>query len=36
MKKYAGQMHSQIDALVTKIQQPLEKNDRKKFNSGKI
>nr|XP_039267660.1 dynein heavy chain 10, axonemal-like [Styela clava] len=33
MKKYAGQMHLQIDTLVTKIQQPLSKNERKKFNS---
>lgn len=35
MKKYGTIMHKQIDNLVTKIQQPLTKNERKKFNSGK-
>jgi len=34
MKNYANQMHKQIDDLVTKIQTPLSKNERKKFNTG--
>jgi len=34
MKNYAQQMHDQIDALVTKIQSPLSRNERKKFNTG--
>lgn len=34
MKDYATQMHEQIDELVKKIQTPLSKNDRKKFNTG--
>ncbi|XP_076804944.1 dynein axonemal heavy chain 10-like [Clavelina lepadiformis] len=33
MKNYANHMHKQIDDLVTKIQTPLSKNERKKFNT---
>uniref|UniRef100_H3BAL0 Dynein axonemal heavy chain 10 n=1 Tax=Latimeria chalumnae TaxID=7897 RepID=H3BAL0_LATCH len=33
LKNYAKKMHQQIDDLVTRITQPLEKNDRKKYNS---
>nr|XP_026696380.1 dynein heavy chain 10, axonemal isoform X1 [Ciona intestinalis]XP_026696381.1 dynein heavy chain 10, axonemal isoform X2 [Ciona intestinalis] len=33
MKNYAVQMHGQIDSLVTKIQSPLNSNERKKFNT---
>ena len=36
MKKYANQMHKQIDDLVTTIQTPLSKNKRKKFNTGDL
>ncbi|XP_043925694.1 dynein axonemal heavy chain 10 [Protopterus annectens] len=33
MKNYAKKMHQQIDDLVTRITQPLGKNDRKKYNT---
>ncbi|XP_072908128.1 dynein axonemal heavy chain 10 [Hemitrygon akajei] len=33
MKNYAKKMHQQIDDLVTRITQPLSKNDRKKYNT---
>ncbi|XP_053555751.1 dynein axonemal heavy chain 10 [Bombina bombina] len=33
LKNYAKKMHQQIDELVTRITQPLRKNDRKKYNS---
>ncbi|XP_053327864.1 dynein axonemal heavy chain 10 [Spea bombifrons] len=33
MKNYAKKMHQQIDELVTRITQPLDKNDRKKYNT---
>ncbi|XP_043967273.1 dynein axonemal heavy chain 10 [Gambusia affinis] len=33
LKYYAEKMHRQIDELVTRITQPLKKNDRKKINT---
>ncbi|MBN3296580.1 DYH10 protein, partial [Amia calva] len=33
LKNYAKEMHQQIDDLVTRITQPLKKNDRKKYNT---
>ncbi|KAG8456021.1 hypothetical protein GDO86_001999 [Hymenochirus boettgeri] len=33
MKNYAKKMHQQIDELVTRITEPLSKNDRKKYNT---
>ncbi|XP_038229191.1 dynein axonemal heavy chain 10 [Dermochelys coriacea] len=33
MKLYAKRMHEQIDALVTRITKPLNRNDRKKYNT---
>nr|XP_015221526.1 PREDICTED: dynein heavy chain 10, axonemal [Lepisosteus oculatus] len=33
LKNYAKKMHQQIDDLVTRITQPLKKNDRKKYNT---
>ncbi|KAL8180178.1 UNVERIFIED_CONTAM: Dynein heavy chain 10, axonemal [Gekko kuhli] len=33
LKNYAKRMHQQIDALVTRITKPLNKNDRKKYNT---
>ncbi|KAG2470484.1 DYH10 protein, partial [Polypterus senegalus] len=33
LKNYAKKMHQQIDSLVTRITQPLSKNDRKKYNT---
>ncbi|XP_074916070.1 dynein axonemal heavy chain 10 [Chelonoidis abingdonii] len=33
MKLYAKRMHKQIDALVTRITKPLNRNDRKKYNT---
>lgn len=33
LKNYAGKMHRQIDELVTRITQPLKKNDRRKLNT---
>ncbi|CAJ1068269.1 LOW QUALITY PROTEIN: dynein heavy chain 10%2C axonemal [Xyrichtys novacula] len=33
LKNYAKKMHQQIDELVTRITQPLKKNDRKKINT---
>ncbi|CAH2295752.1 dynein heavy chain 10, axonemal [Pelobates cultripes] len=33
LKNYAKKMHQQIDELVTRITQPLERNDRKKYNT---
>ena len=34
MKEYAHQMQEQINDLVTTVQKPLEKNLRKKYNTG--
>ncbi|XP_072658407.1 dynein axonemal heavy chain 10 isoform X2 [Canis lupus baileyi] len=33
MKEYGKKMHQQIDELVTRITMPLNKNDRKKYNT---
>ncbi|KAG9487630.1 hypothetical protein GDO78_007443, partial [Eleutherodactylus coqui] len=33
LKNYAKKMHQQIDELVTRITQPLTKNDQKKYNT---
>uniref|UniRef100_A0A3B4UD57 Dynein axonemal heavy chain 10 n=1 Tax=Seriola dumerili TaxID=41447 RepID=A0A3B4UD57_SERDU len=33
LKNYAKQMHQQIDELVTRITQPMKKNDRRKINT---
>lgn len=33
LKNYAKKMHQQIDELVTRITEPLTKNDRKKYNT---
>ncbi|XP_074525804.1 dynein axonemal heavy chain 10 [Halichoeres trimaculatus] len=33
LKNYAKKMHQQIDELVTRITQPMKKNDRKKINT---
>ncbi|XP_044232976.1 dynein axonemal heavy chain 10 isoform X2 [Thunnus albacares] len=33
LKKYAEKMHQQIDELVTRIMQPMKKNDRRKINT---
>ena len=33
MKSYAKRMHQQIDELVTRITQPMKKNDRRKINT---
>ncbi|XP_058850532.1 dynein axonemal heavy chain 10 [Acipenser ruthenus] len=33
LKKYAKRMHQQINDLVTRITQPLDRNDRKKYNT---
>ncbi|KAM9858629.1 dynein axonemal heavy chain 10 [Aulostomus maculatus] len=33
LKNYAKKMHQQIDELVTRITQPLKKNDRRKINT---
>lgn len=33
LKNYAEKMHRQIDELVTRITQPLKKNDRRKINT---
>ncbi|XP_067084612.1 dynein axonemal heavy chain 10 [Osmerus mordax] len=33
MKSYARRMHQQIDELVTRITQPMKKNDRRKINT---
>ncbi|XP_015274779.1 PREDICTED: dynein heavy chain 10, axonemal [Gekko japonicus] len=33
LKNYAKRMHQQIDALVTRITKPLNRNDRKKYNT---
>uniref|UniRef100_A0A3B5A618 Dynein heavy chain hydrolytic ATP-binding dynein motor region domain-containing protein n=1 Tax=Stegastes partitus TaxID=144197 RepID=A0A3B5A618_9TELE len=33
LRNYADKMHQQIDELVTRITQPLKKNDRRKINT---
>lgn len=33
LKNYAKKMHQQIDELVTRITQPMKKNDRRKINT---
>jgi dynein heavy chain len=33
LKNYAKKMHQQIDELVTRITQPMKKNDRSKINT---
>lgn len=33
LKNYAEKMHKQIDELVTRITQPMKKNDRRKINT---
>lgn len=33
MRIFAKKMHQQIDELVTRITQPMKKNDRKKINT---
>lgn len=33
LKNYAKKMHQQIDELVTRIMQPMKKNDRRKINT---
>lgn len=33
LKSYAKKMHQQIDELVTRITQPMKKNDRRKINT---
>lgn len=33
LKNYAKRMHQQIDELVTRITQPIKKNDRRKINT---
>lgn len=33
LKNYAKKMHKQIDELVTRITQPMKKNDRRKINT---
>lgn len=33
---YAKKMHQQIDEMVTRITQPMKKNDRKKINTALI
>lgn len=36
LRDYATQMHQQIDELVTRITQPMKKNDRRKLNTALI
>lgn len=36
LRDYAAQMHQQIDELVTRITQPMKKNDRRKLNTALI
>lgn len=36
LRNYAKKMHQQIDELVTRITQPMKKNDRKKINTALI
>lgn len=33
LKKYAKKMHKQIDQLVTRITEPMKRNDRRKLNT---
>lgn len=36
LRDYAKKMHQQIDELVTRITQPMKKNDRRKINTALI
>lgn len=36
LRDYATKMHDQIDELVTRITQPMKKNDRRKLNTALI
>lgn len=36
LRDYAKKMHLQIDELVTRITQPMKKNDRRKINTALI